>query len=111
MTGAVLPWKEQIFRLQLQFVSLCFVGINCCNITSFLYLRCHGARDSNQDPLANRIARIESRDLKKPKLRRNGQSTVGGPKWTKMDLSRPKWTILLYYGLANAKIQFGIRPF
>ena len=28
-------------------------------------LRCLGARDSNQDPLANRIARIESRDLKK----------------------------------------------
>ena len=30
-------------------------------------LRCLGARDSNQDPLANRIARIESLDLKKPK--------------------------------------------
>ena len=30
-------------------------------------LRCLGAYDSNQDPLANRIARIESRDLKKPK--------------------------------------------
>ena len=29
------------------------------------YLRCAGAGDSNQDPLANRIARIESRDLKK----------------------------------------------
>ena len=26
-------------------------------------LRCLGARDSNQDPLANRAARIESRDL------------------------------------------------
>ena len=43
---------------------------------------------------------------------RNGQSTVGGPKWTKMDLFRPKWTnILVHFGLANAKIQFGIRPF
>ena len=30
---------------------------------------------------------------------RNGQSTVGGPKWTKME----------HFGLANAKIQFGIR--
>ena len=28
-------------------------------------LRCLGARDSNQDPLANRIVQIESRDLKK----------------------------------------------
>ena len=27
---------------------------------------------------------------------RNGQSTVGGPKWTKMDLVRPKWTILVH---------------
>ena len=34
---------------------------------------------------------------------RNGQSTVGGPKWTKMDLFRPKWTILVHFGLANAK--------
>ena len=42
---------------------------------------------------------------------RNGQSTVGGPKWTKMDLFRPKWTILVHFGLANAKIQFGIRSF
>ena len=25
-------------------------------------------------------------------LEENGQSTVGGPKWTKMDLFRPKWT-------------------
>ena len=32
---------------------------------------------------------------------RNGQSTVGGPKWTKMD----------HFGLSNAKIQFGIRSF
>ena len=31
-----------------------------------------------------------------------------------MDLFRqngPKWTILVHFGLANAKIQFGIRPF
>ena len=47
-------------------------------------------------------------------LLRNGQSTVGGPKWTKMALFRPngpKWTILVFFGLANAKIQFGIRSF
>ena len=45
-----------------------------------------------------------------PKIR-NGQSPVGGPKWTKMDLFTPKWTILVHFGLANAKIQFGIRSF
>ena len=48
-----------------------------------------------------------------PKFR-NGQSTVGGPKWTKMALLRPKWTkwsILVHVGLANAKIRFGIRSF
>ena len=39
---------------------------------------------------------------------RNSQSTVGGPKCTKMDLFRPKWTILVHFGLANAKFQFGI---
>ena len=32
---------------------------------------------------------------------RCGKSTVGGPKWTKIDLFRPKWT----------KIRFGIRSF
>ena len=42
---------------------------------------------------------------------RNGQSTVGGPKWTKMGFFRPKWTILVHFGLANAKIRFGIRSF
>ena len=42
---------------------------------------------------------------------RNGQSTVGRPKWTKMDLFRPKCTILVHFGLANTKIQFGIRSF
>ena len=42
---------------------------------------------------------------------RSGQSTVRGPKWTKIDLFRPKWTILVHFGLANAKIQFGIRSF
>ena len=35
----------------------------------------------------------------------NGQSTVGGPKWTKMDLFRQNGP----FGLANAKVQFGIR--
>ena len=44
-------------------------------------------------------------------LIRSGQSTVGGPKWTKIDLLRPKWTILVHFGLANTKIRFGIRPF
>ena len=33
MIGAVFPWKERIFRLQLQFFSLGYVGINCCNVT------------------------------------------------------------------------------
>ena len=35
--GAVLPWKERRFRLQLQFFSLCYVGINYCNVTPFPY--------------------------------------------------------------------------
>ena len=46
---------------------------------------------------------------------RTVQSTVGGPKWTKMVLfsqNGPKSTIFVHFGLANAKIQFGIiRPF
>ena len=42
---------------------------------------------------------------------RNGQSKVGRPKWTKMDLFRPKRTILVHFGLANAKLQFRIRSF
>ena len=29
---------------------------------------------------------------------RNGQSTVGGPTWTKMDLFRPKWTEMDHFG-------------
>ena len=29
---------------------------------------------------------------------RNGQSTVGGPKWTKMDLFRPEWTKMDHFG-------------
>ena len=37
MIDAVLPWKERIFRLQLQFFSSCYVGTNYCNVTSFLY--------------------------------------------------------------------------
>ena len=36
MIGAVLPWQERIFRLQLQFFSLCDVGVNYCDAT-FLY--------------------------------------------------------------------------
>ena len=32
------------------------------------------------------------------RLFRNGQSTVGGPKWTKMGLFRPKWTKMDYLG-------------
>ena len=34
----------------------------------------------------------------------NVQSTVGGPKWTKMDLVRPKWTKMVHLGFANAEI-------
>ena len=37
MIGAVLPWKELIFRLQLQFFSPCYVTINYRNVTPFLY--------------------------------------------------------------------------
>ena len=29
---------------------------------------------------------------------RNGQSTVGGPKWTKIDPFRPKWTKMDHFG-------------
>ena len=42
---------------------------------------------------------------------RNGQSTDGGPRGTKMDLFRPKWSILVHFGLANAKMRLGIRSF
>ena len=37
MIGAVFPWTERIFRLQLQFFSPGYVGINYCNVTPFLY--------------------------------------------------------------------------
>ena len=37
MSGAFLPSKERIFRLQLQFFSPCYMGINYCNATPFLY--------------------------------------------------------------------------
>ena len=41
-------------------------------------LRCLGARDSNHDPLANRIERIESRDLEEPKhLNKNSKDITG----------------------------------
>ena len=36
---------------------------------------------------------------------------LNGPKWTSSGQNGPKWTILVYFGLANAKIQFGIRSF
>ena len=45
---------------------------------------------------------------------RNGQSTVGGPNRTKMDLfgqNGPNFTKMDHFGLANAKIQFGIRAY
>ena len=35
--GTVLPWKERMFWLRLQFFSPCYVGINYCNVTPFLY--------------------------------------------------------------------------
>ena len=38
---------------------------------------------------------------------RNGKHTVSGPKWTKLDLFRPEWNILVHLRLANAKIQLG----
>ena len=34
---AVLSWKERIFWLQLQLFCPCYVEINCCNVTPFLY--------------------------------------------------------------------------
>ena len=37
MIGAVLPWKELIFRLQVQFLSPAYVGINHCNVALLLY--------------------------------------------------------------------------
>ena len=37
---------------------------------------------------------------------RNGQSTVGRPKWTKMDLLRPKWTISVSRMLKSRKRSF-----
>ena len=37
MIAAVLAWQERVFRLQLQFFSPCYVGINYCNVTPFLY--------------------------------------------------------------------------
>ena len=36
---------------------------------------------------------------------------LNGPKWTSSGQNGPKWTILVHFGLGNAKIQFGIRPF
>ena len=36
---------------------------------------------------------------------------LNGPKWTSSGQNGPKWTILVHFGLANAKIQFGIRSF
>ena len=36
---------------------------------------------------------------------------LNGPKWTSSGQNEPKWTILVHFGLANAKIQFGIRSF
>ena len=40
-------------------------------------LRCLGARDSNQDPLANRFARIESCNLKNPKHLKKVKTSLG----------------------------------
>ena len=46
--------------------------------TESLELRCLGARDSNQDPLANRIARLDSRDLKISGPQRGARSVMVG---------------------------------
>ena len=35
---------------------------------------------------------------------------VGGPKWTSSGQNGPKWAILVHFGRANARIQFGITP-
>ena len=53
----------------------------------------------------------ESRQGRQEVYLRNGQSTAGGPKWTKTDPFRPKWTILVDFGLSNAQIRLGIRSF
>ena len=50
----------------------------------------------------------KKRCAKGAKLRKC-HSTVGGLKWTKMDLFRPKWTMLVRFALANTKIQLGMR--
>ena len=36
---------------------------------------------------------------------------LNGPKWTSLGQNGPKWTILVHFGLANAKVRFGIRSF
>ena len=36
---------------------------------------------------------------------------LNGPKWTSSGQNGPIWSILVHFGLANAKIQFGIRSF
>ena len=36
---------------------------------------------------------------------------LNGPKWPSSGQNGPKWTILVHFGLANAKIWFGIRSF
>ena len=56
--------------------------------------------------------RQESQDLSvNSGMARVRLADLNGPKWTKIGQNGPKWTILVHFGLANAKIQFGIRPF
>ena len=37
MIVAVLLWKDEHFGYGYSFFSPCFVGINCCNVTQFLF--------------------------------------------------------------------------
>ena len=61
---------------------------------------------------------VRSADLSSPYIKHNisGMARVrladlNGPKWASCNQNGPKWTILVHFGLANAKIQFGIRSF
>ena len=81
-------WQTCTFRM----CTLFFVtSLHCCHCLTLL-----GARDC---PLYfSGMARVRLADL-------------NGPKWTSSGQNGPKWTVLVHFGLANAKIQFGTRSF
>ena len=65
------------------------------------------------------LEKQKSKEIQKSKERKirvnSGMARVrladlNGPKWVSSGQNGPKWTILVHFGLANAKIQFGIRP-